>query len=281
MTARITILCENSVSRPGRLIGEHGFAALIETPAARILFDTGQGLGLLHNAAEMGVDLHRIDSVVLSHGHYDHTGGLYDLLEYVQRPLVIHGHPGLFVQRYWKSDFELRPIGIPKERTVYEGLGAQFFLERGGIQLTEELFLSGEITHSTTFEKGDPHLVVPNSCGGYQPDPLPDDLSLAIRTNRGLVVLLGCAHAGVINILDHFVRNTGEERICALIGGTHLGPVGEEQYQATVAALKRYRVERISVAHCTGLSRGAQLHHDFPGRFSFAAVGTTFEYTIS
>lgn len=278
MTIRITILCENSVARPGRLIGEHGFAALIETPTAQLLFDTGQGLGLIDNAQEIGRDLHRLDGVVLSHGHYDHSGGLQRLLGHLRRPLRVHGHPELFAERYWKSEHELRAIGIPKSRSVYAAQGAQFCLEASYRQLGEGIYLSGEVPRVNAFERGDAHLVVPDGAGGFVPDPLRDDQSLAIRTGRGLVVLLGCAHAGVVNILDHLVTRTGEERICALIGGTHLGPVGEEEYHATVAALKRHHIERIGVAHCTGLNRGAQLHHDLAGRFSFAAVGTTYEF---
>jgi len=278
MTTRITILCENSVARPGGLIAEHGFAALIETPQASILFDTGQGFGLLNNAREIGRNLSAISSVVLSHGHLDHSGGLPVLLNHLQRPLAVVAHPDLFNERYWRSNFELRPIGITMSRAELEGQGASFSLGCDYQQLTENLYCSGEVPRLTDFEKGDPHLVIPDGHGGYALDPLRDDLSLALTTDKGLVILLGCAHAGVINIIEHFREKSGEERICALIGGTHLSPASEEQFQTTLAMLKRYRLGKIGLSHCTGLNRGALLFQEFAGRSFFAAAGTVLDF---
>lgn len=278
MTTRITILCENSVARPGGLIAEHGFAALIETPQTSILFDTGQGFGLLHNAHEIGRDLQQISTVVLSHGHHDHSGGLPALLDHRQRPLTVVAHPDIFSDRYWRSNFELRPIGMVAPRAELEGKGATFSLERSYRQLTETLYCSGEVPRRTNFEIGDPHLVIPDGDGDYCQDPLRDDLSLALRTKKGLVILLGCAHAGVINIIDHFKEQSGDERIYALIGGTHLGPASEEQFQATLASLKQNRIAKIGLSHCTGLNRGAQLFQEFSGRSFFAAAGTVLNF---
>lgn len=277
MTTRITILCENSVSRPGELIGEHGFAALVETPQSSHLFDTGQGFGLLNNARETDRNLSLLSSVILSHGHADHTGGLPVLLEHLQRPITVMAHPDIFSERYWRSDFEVRPIGITRQRSELEACGACFSLGHGFMQISESLYCSGEVPRRTSFESGDPHLVIPDGVGGYRQDPLRDDLSLALRTERGLVILLGCAHAGIINIIEHFRELIGEERIFALIGGTHLGPATEEQFQETVTALKRYRIGRIGLSHCTGLNRAAQLHHEFAGRCFFAAAGTVID----
>jgi 7,8-dihydropterin-6-yl-methyl-4-(beta-D-ribofuranosyl)aminobenzene 5'-phosphate synthase len=191
LMTRITILCENSVSRPGSLIAEHGFAALIETPSDAILFDTGQGFGLLNNAQEIGRNLQVITSVVLSHGHSDHTGGLPALLAHLQRPLRVVAHPDIFSERYWRRDFERRSIGMLAQRAELEGQGAFFAPGCDYQQLTEKLYCSGEVPRRTDFEKGDPHLVIPDGNGGYCPDPLRDDLSLALSTEKGLVILLG------------------------------------------------------------------------------------------
>ncbi|MBE0504781.1 MAG: MBL fold metallo-hydrolase [Desulfuromonadales bacterium] len=278
MTTRITILCENSVARPGGLIAEHGFAALIETPQDSILFDTGQGFGLINNAQEIGRNLQAISSVVLSHGHTDHSGGLPALLDYLQRPLQVVAHPDVFSERYWRSNFELRPIGMVAKRSELERKGARFALGCDYQQLRENLYCSGEVPRQTEFEKGDPHLVIADGHGGYGPDPLRDDLSLAITTGQGLVILLGCAHAGVINIIEHFREKNGEERICALIGGTHLGPAPEEQFQLTLSKLKSYRLGKIGLSHCTGLNRGAQLYQEFAGRSFYAAAGTVLDF---
>lgn len=278
MTTRITILCENSVARPGGLIAEHGFAALIETAQDSILFDTGQGFGLINNAQEIGRNLSAVSTVLLSHGHTDHTGGLPGLLEHLQRPLQIVAHPDVFTERYWRSNFELRPIGMVAKRGELERKGATFALGCDYQQLRENLYCSGEVPRRTNFEKGDPHLVIADGHGGYCPDPLRDDLSLAITTHQGLVILLGCAHAGVINIIEHFREKSGEERIYALIGGTHLGPAPEEQFQVTLSKLKSYRLGKIGLSHCTGLNRGAQLYQEFAGRSFYAAAGTVLDF---
>lgn len=273
---RLTILCENSVGRPGRLIGEHGFAALVEAAGKTFLFDTGQGLGLAANVRELGLDLAGLDGIVLSHGHYDHGDGLAAAL-LLSGPTTVYAHPDLFVERYWRSSYELRPIGLSRRRADYEALGARFELTRAARELATGLWLSGEVPRLTPYETGDPHLVVTDG-SGFAPDPLRDDQSLYIAGPDGLVLLLGCAHAGVGNIMHHALQLTGQGRIQALVGGTHLGPAGEDQFRESLAALRRHGVQRLALGHCTGLARAAQLQAAFEGRCSFAAAGSILEF---
>jgi len=277
MTVTLTVLCENTVGRPSRAIGEHGFSCLIETPEGNYLFDTGQGLGLRHNAEILGKKLSSIRGIVLSHGHIDHTGGLVKALGEVGN-VDIFAHPEIFRRRYWVGMHERRSIGIPFLRERLEELGARFVLERDFVRLTPRIWLTGEVPRTTSFERRDPHLMAREEGGGpLVPDLFSDDLSLVIDSPRGLVVVLGCAHAGLINILRHVVEKTGRRDIHAVIGGTHLGPAGDEQFTATLAALKTFGVEKIGVSHCTGQGRAAQLQAEFPGRFFFASVGAVLE----
>jgi len=160
MTVTLTILCENSVGKPGHLVGEHGFSCLVETPQAKLLFDAGQGLGLVQNVREMGLSLNDIQGVALSHGHYDHSGGLAVLLS-LQAPLTIWGHPDIFQKRFWRSEFELRSIGMPMDRKELEERGASFVLTATPRELVPGAWLSGEIPRRTNFEDGDAHLGVP------------------------------------------------------------------------------------------------------------------------
>lgn len=276
MAVTLTILCENSVGKPGQLIGEHGFSCYIETPQITLLFDTGQGLGLIHNARELALPLQNIAGLALSHGHYDHAGGLAALLA-VHSPLTVWGHPDIFHSCFWRSDFELRPIGCPMGRHELEAKGACFDLDRSFRTLAPGVWLSGEIPRSSDFERGDAHLVVP-SAEGFAADPLLDDQTLIIDSDKGLILLCGCAHAGLVNIMHHALAQTGRGRIHAVVGGTHLGPADETQFSATLKALRDFGVERLAPSHCTGLLRTAQLQREFGRGFVFAAVGSRLEF---
>lgn len=276
MKFRLTILCENSVGKPGRAVGEHGFACLVETPTRTLLFDTGQGLGLQVNSRELELDLAAVDGIVLSHGHYDHGDGLPAALA-LTGPSPIYTHPDLFVPRFWRSPFELRAIGLTPTQSELETQGADFDFDREFRQLAPGVWLSGEVPRVNAFETGDPHLVIRDD-DAYRPDPLHDDQSLILDGREGLILLLGCAHAGIANIMHHALQKTGRNRIHAIIGGTHLGPAGDAQFSASLKALRAHGVERLAVGHCTGLGRSAQLVAEFGGRCSFAAVGSTFEF---
>jgi len=274
---RLTIVCENTVGRPIPALGEHGFACLVETAAGTWLFDTGRGQSLLPNLAALGVDPHRIDGVILSHGHNDHTGGLLALLQQVG-PRPVYAHPEIFAERYWQGLHERRDIRLPHTRAELESAGAQFRFSETLTSLAPGLFFSGSIPRRCEAETGDPHLVRPAAdAEGFVADAFNDDAAIAIETPRGLVVLLGCAHAGMINTLEHFRRELAAQPIHAVIGGSHLGPAGDAQFSETLGYLGRLPIDRIGLSHCTGQIRAAQLYAQFPNRVFFASVGTVFQ----
>ena len=280
MNIRLTVLCENSVVRPNGTIGEHGFACFIETAHGNLLFDTGNGSGILRNSEILGRSLASVKAIVLSHGHFDHTGGLADVLGKTG-PVDIVSHPGIFAERYWVGEHEKRPIGIPFTRKQLEALGARLQLQQVYGEVAPGIHFSGEIPRVTPFETGDPHLMAVDGYGALVPDPFPDDASLVIETIKGLVVLLGCAHAGMVNTLNLVREKTGCEHLYAVLGGTHLAPASDEQFAGTVRVLRAFGVERIGVSHCTGQPRAAQLHAEFGGRFFFASVGSMLEVSSS
>jgi 7,8-dihydropterin-6-yl-methyl-4-(beta-D-ribofuranosyl)aminobenzene 5'-phosphate synthase len=275
---RLTILCDNCTHKPGPVLAEHGFACLIETEQGSFLFDAGQGLSILNNACSFGKDLSSLKSVILSHGHYDHGGGLGQVLR-VTGPIDVFAHPDVFQERYALDTSGHRFVGLPYKKQWIESSGACFRFHREPVQVAPRLMLSGDIARTTPFEKSDPHLVVPRQDGeGWVTDPIHDELALTIETGRGLVVLTGCAHAGLINTLEHVRRQAGDDQpIHAVIGGTHLAPASDEQFSRTLQSLEALEVERIGVCHCTGLERASQLAGHFGERFFFADVGTVFE----
>ncbi len=272
---RITVLCENTVGPVSGTLGEHGFAALLEGEGLSILFDTGMGETLLRNALRMNRDLHRVEQVVLSHGHCDHTGGLLPLLRNCGGKEV-YAHPAVFSRRYrFKDNGESIPIGIPYDEAFLRGMKARFNLDHRFREIAPDVFLTGEVPRKTSFEKGDRGMFLDPE--GREVDPLADDQSLVIKTSKGLVLLLGCCHAGLVNTIEYVREKTGEERVYAVIGGTHLSFSSHEQTEATVKSLHDFGIGKISASHCTGFAASFRLQREFPREFHPANVGYMLE----
>jgi 7,8-dihydropterin-6-yl-methyl-4-(beta-D-ribofuranosyl)aminobenzene 5'-phosphate synthase len=193
MTGRIRILCENSAGPFSGTLGEHGFAALIEREGESILFDTGGGQTLLSNAQRMNLDLRSVGQVILSHGHYDHAGGLWPLLQNCG-PKRVLAHPQVFAARYSVREGVYKAVGVPYAEDFLVGMGADFSYSDAFREVAPGMFLTGEVPRVTPFEQGDAGLFCDLS--GRRRDQVPDDQSLVIVTGKGLLLLLAAVMPG-------------------------------------------------------------------------------------
>lgn len=272
MAVTISILADNAVER-GRFTGEHGFSAHVLIDRMHILFDTGQGMVFQRNAGLLGIDLESVQKLVVSHGHYDHGDGVPSLtFAKVQKP-QIYLHPAVFKRRFAKDDAGgYREIGISWSRQSLTMKGAALVESAVPQFIYDGVAVSGTIPRVTDFENpGGPFYVMEENA--YAADDIPDDQALYIKTSAGLIVLTGCAHSGIINTILYGQRLMQEERVAAVIGGTHLIHASQERLRKTVQNLKKIGVERVCAGHCTGLDGICFLMRELGDRFERITAG--------
>jgi 7,8-dihydropterin-6-yl-methyl-4-(beta-D-ribofuranosyl)aminobenzene 5'-phosphate synthase len=264
MQIRITTLSENTANHG--FLAEWGLSILVEVDGLPIMFDTGYSISAVQNARLAGIDLSHIQHIVISHGHADHTGGLRDMLRATNNPQVI-AHPDMLSAKFVKrNDGVMHYAGIPFRREELESLGARFTLEKGPYYITSKIFTTGEIPMVTPYEQIEDNLFVKDG-NTVRPDSLADDLALAIDTEYGLVVILGCAHRGIINTLQHIQKLSGKQLVYAAVGGTHLFRASRERVRATAEELRQMGIQKLGVSHCTGFAAAAQLAEEYPDAF--------------
>ena len=272
------------------LRAEHGFSALVTVTkgerTVQILFDAGRTPdGLVDNMRRLELSPHALDVIVLSHGHWDHTTGMDGLVRVLGRanvPVLLH--PEFWSRR--RVAFPGRePVELPTtSRSALEGAGFDVVEEREpSFLLDGSLLVTGEVDRTTDFEHGFPGHQAHRD-GVWRPDPLIlDDQALVAEVRgRGLVVLTGCGHSGIVNILRHVTRLTGNDRLHAVVGGFHLsGPAFEPVIAPTCDALAAFAPDHLVPTHCTGWRATHALAARFPDAFLQNCVGTRFEFAAA
>jgi len=273
----LTIAVENSASLDNAsLWAEHGLSILLdldlESNGMKLLWDTGSsGEVLLHNCQCLHIDLDAIDLICLSHGHYDHTGGLMALLQKMKRRIPVLAHPDIFSPKL-KSGPALGYIGLPFSRSQAETAGAVILECRGPVPLAPGLFATGEVVRNESMEKVEGFWTFRE--GQHCLDSIPDDQALAaVLPGRGLAVITGCAHSGIINTIRHAQRITGVDELYAVIGGFHLMGADRERIDATARALLELDPAMVRPGHCTGQRAVCRLQDLLGERCRPLAVG--------
>jgi len=277
---KLTMLVDNHTLTDRYFLGEPGVCYFIEEGDKRLLFDVGYSGIFLENALKMGLDLRHLDYVVLSHAHLDHTWGLDTLLRLYtestlekrdwQRPTLV-GHHLVFTTRSVGAVAEIGPA-------ISEAKASRHFdirLSREPVWLTEQLVFLGQIERTMDFEAQTP-LGRLHHQGDESDDYVVDDSALAYRSPDGLVIIVGCSHAGICNIVEQARRVTGEQQVLDIIGGLHLLNPPEEKLSKTIDYIGTLRLSALYACHCTDFRSKVALAQ--VANVEEAGVGLTIEY---
>lgn len=274
---RLVTLIENNLGSQEDLFAEHGLSIYIEADDKKILFDTGQSGDFIDNAKKLKINLKELDVVVISHGHYDHSGGLKRLLEEIKPTAKLYLGEGFFNPKY-----SLRENGN------YEYTGNSFdrdFLKEKKIEtifikddikyISENIFIISNFVRDQTFENTNDTMFL-KEADGYEKDPFYDEITIGIKMDKGLVVIVGCSHVGIVNILETIIQRTGQ-MVYAIIGGMHLVKEDDQKINKIIDYLKEKEINLIGACHCTGKQGETMLSQQLGDRFINNNTGDILE----
>ena len=274
----ITTLVNNAA--PDGFQSEHGLSFWIDYNGKHVLFDAGQTDIIQKNAEQIGINLANTDTVILSHGHYDHTGGIPSVFTAAEKA-TLYLHPRAMDLKYSRKGGRVKMIGMSEATKevvhLVDGKGKMVWTELP-TEVFPGLFVTGTIPRTTSFEDTGGDFYLDENC--TRPDELLDDQAIYFKTENGLAVLLGCGHAGVVNTLSYILGLTGEKQIHTVVGGMHLLNASLERIEYTIDALKRYGVQEIGMAHCTGDYAMQKLKEAFAGQCFECSVGERIELNL-
>ena len=291
----VDVLLRNSpgVTRPPLAIGgdipadallaEHGLSLLLTVKKGdtshTILFDCGYtNIGVPHNMKLLNIDPKNIEAIVLSHGHMDHTGSLYTVVDAIGRSIPLIVHPDAFVSpRFFGLD-DGRKIKFPQtlKKEKMRSAGIDIIENKSPYLLADDMIMvTGQVERVTSFEQGLPNASLERD-GKIEHDPILDDQAIAVNVKgKGLVVVSGCAHAGIINTVLYAKKITEIDKLYGVLGGFHLsGPIFEPIIEETINEFKKMEPTLITPMHCTGWNAIKRFSEEFPSSFALNSVGT-------
>ena len=271
---KLTILVDNNTLIDQYYLGEPGVSYWIEADNKNILFDVGYSDIFIRNATGLKIDLKRTDFLILSHGHLDHTWGLEPLIDWLGKKtndIELIAHPNVFDKKIFKGFGEIGSRKRTGEIVKYFRLN----LSKNPFWLTENLYFLGEIPRVNDFENKAPIGVVINETG-EQPDYVIDDSAIVYKSDEGLIIITGCSHAGICNIIEYAKQACDEERILDIIGGFHLQNANKELLEQTIKYLQANKIQNIHPCHCVDLPAKVELGKVF--QLEEIGVGSIFEF---
>lgn len=252
MGLRITTLIENSSDKDKLLINEHGLSLYIEFKGKKLLFDTGKSGDFIKNAEKLNINLNNLHYVILSHGHYDHSGGFRKLVENIYKvPKLIVGN------EFFNKKYKLVEENIYKyngnsfdEKFIYKNNIDIKYINDDLLEITKDIILFSNFEKSTDFEYSNKKFYVKKD-EKYIKDTFSDEIVLAFKHEKGLCVICGCSHIGIVNILKTIMKRINMP-IYSVIGGSHLSEADELRLNKTLEFLKENNIELLALSHCTG-----------------------------
>ena len=286
---KITTLIENHEDEFKRLKYEHGLSIFIESDHGNILFDTGKSGDFISNAEKLNIDLKSIDTVVLSHAHYDHCGGVKKLLEdYDIKPKFILGDTFFKnKERYHYSDGTLKTdfskcagytyVGIDFEEEYLKEKDIEVkYINKNMYKLNDEIFIFTNFKKRFDFEKMNPDMKIKIKEDSYIVDKFNDEIAIGLKTKDGIVILMGCAHPGFLNMIES-IKEFSEQDIIAVIGGTHFVEADDERINKSIKYLNEKNIRMIGLSHCTGEKAMKEVGERCKGAF-VNRTGTVLEF---
>lgn len=276
MKYKITVLCDNYVKRKN-LIAEHGWSVCFEDSKSgeRILFDTGQGFALVNNLKELNIEIESISKIVLSHGHYDHCGGLMTFLKERKERIPVVLHNECFKKKFAVEADHSYEIGMQYSREEYEKAGADFITFTEEYEINHKIKIYADIQNNPDiFDK---RLSIEDEKNNtFIRDPFNDDASLFIKTDLGNSILLGCAHSGVDRIIKYISGMENINNFYGIAGGSHMSKMQDNYVNEVISLLKAYDFKLIALSHCTGIEKASIMKNIFNDQYRMLSVGDIF-----
>ena len=271
---RIILLIENT-SCDEDIIPEHGLSIYIEFNGQKGLYDVGQTDQLIKNSEEMFIDLDELDWIAISHGHYDHTGGLKSVLKARPNKIKVFTGESAFKPKYARRDNDIiEDIGIPFSKDEIKEISASVSEVKGKIEISKDIFLIGPAPMIESYEGPSRYMLVKDDNGEYINDLMNDERTLVIKTTKGIVIITGCAHRGSVNITKDAMAQFPNEKVLMVLGGFHLGKTDNDSIQKRIDAFNNLKINGIGLCHCTGAKACKMFKETLSDKCFIAPAGT-------